>query len=121
MAKQKAQFGFLLSALGATILLAPHATAWAGERGEFGLRLGQEGLLWKIVAVSPHGPAGRAGLRVGDYVIRVNNLTMPTEEQLRRLVSNVESGETFRFVVTNSQGIAEYNLVAEKPVDGRKR
>ena len=121
MSKEKALLGFLLSALGATVLLASHAIAWAGERGVFGLRLSQEGLLWKIVAVSPHGPAERAGLRVGDYIIRVNNLMMPTEDQLRLLVSNVEPGETMRFVVTNSQGIGEYSLVADQPGEDRLR
>lgn len=89
------------------------SAVWSGERGELGLRLKHEGLAWRIVRISPDGEAARAGLQVGDVVIQINNLFLPSEDQLLHTVAGLKPGDVIEISVLDRHGAAKsYRLKA---------
>jgi S1-C subfamily serine protease len=100
------------------VLFTLSSAVWSGESGEIGLRLKHEGLGWRIIRITPESAAARAGLRVGEVVIGINNLFLPSEEQVRRTVSGLKPGDTLTVRVLDRSGEANvYELEAEPSSD----
>jgi S1-C subfamily serine protease len=72
-------------------LLSP--AAWSGEKGAIGLRLEQVGMLWRVVRTTPDGAAAKAGLQVGDEILEMNGVLLPSAEQLHRIVAGLRPGD----------------------------
>ena len=90
----------------------------SGEKGELGLRLKHEGLAWRIVGISPDGEAARAGLQVGDVVIQINNLFLPSEDQLLHTVAGLKPGNVIEVSVLDRLGaMRSYPLRARATSD----
>jgi S1-C subfamily serine protease len=103
----------LRTAIAALFVLAMLLSqARSGERGEIGLRLERQGLLWKIVAITPGGPAAKAGLRVGDAVVKVGNVHFPSEEQLRQIASALARGDVLSITILAAGRATKYQLTA---------
>jgi C-terminal processing protease CtpA/Prc len=91
-------------------------TASAAERGSIGMRLQREGLAWRIVETVPGGPADKAGLRAGEVVVQINNLFLPSEDQMMRLVAGLKNGEVLRISVINTDGFANFDVTVGPPM-----
>jgi S1-C subfamily serine protease len=85
----------------------------AGDGAELGLRLAHEGLLWKVVRITPNGGAAKAGLHVGDVIVQVNSLHFPSEEQLRQVASGLKQGDVLTVTILGPGGQAKFELKAE--------
>jgi S1-C subfamily serine protease len=94
------------------LLLNFCATASAGESGEIGMRLKQEGLAWRVVGITPEGPADRAGLRAGNVVIQINNIFLPSTDQLRRTVAGLKPGDALKITVLGPTGPVDHVIKA---------
>jgi Do/DeqQ family serine protease len=71
--------------LGLSLLpLTPNVAA------QLGLPRNEQGLV--VQAVDPNGPAGQAGIQVGDVVQQVNRQTVRTADDVRRALGKVDGG-----------------------------
>jgi S1-C subfamily serine protease len=77
---------------------------WSGEKGEIGLGLKREGLAWRVIRISRDGQAAKAGLKVGDVVVQINNLFLPSEEQLSATVAGLKPGDVVEVSVLSRLG-----------------
>lgn len=69
-----------------------------------------------IASVEPSGPAGRAGVRVGDVVTRVNGEEVTPDQTLSYLVANVAPGSAARLdVLRNGRPQTLSVTVASRP------
>jgi len=69
-----------------------------------------------ISGVTPGGPAGRAGVRAGDVVTRVNGQAVTPDQTLSYLVSNVPPGQTARLdILRNGRPTTATVTVAARP------
>ncbi len=82
------------------------------------MRLKHEGLVWRIIGISPDGDAARVGLHVGDVVIQINDLYLPSEEQLLDRVTSLKPGDVVTMSVLDRLGIVNsYSLEAKAASD----
>jgi S1-C subfamily serine protease len=56
-----------------------------------------------IVAVTPGGPAGRAGLRAGDVIRSVGDVPTPSAEALSQALATMRPGQAVKVVVVRDQ------------------
>jgi serine protease Do len=69
-----------------------------------------------ISGVTPGGPAGKAGVRGGDVVTRVNGQAVTPDQTLSYLVSNVAPGQTARLdILRNGKPTTANVTVAARP------
>jgi predicted metalloprotease with PDZ domain len=70
-------------------VLAPIGVKIEQDRpGELGFALGEKGTSLPIVSeVTPHGPADRAGMQVGDQVVSVNGIDIGSKSASEVLAS----------------------------------
>ncbi|MEH3158954.1 MAG: Do family serine endopeptidase [Sphingomonas taxi] len=75
-----------------------------------------------IARVEPNGPAGKAGLRAGDVVTRINGQQVTPDQTLTRLVSNLQPGTTAKFeVLRGGQPVTLNIAVATRPSNDQLR
>ena len=83
------------------------------QKGKIGLRLEQVGMLWRVVAITPAGAAAKAGVQVGDDIVAINGLLMPSTDQLRQIVAGLRPGEVVTLKLFDLRGPAKvYRLEA---------
>jgi S1-C subfamily serine protease len=87
--------------------------AWSGEKGELGLRLQPAGLAWRVVGISPHSAAAKAGLQIGDIVIQIDNLFLPSADQLRRIIAGLKQGDLIKISTLGPDGPVDHLIRAE--------
>ncbi|WKT82444.1 trypsin-like peptidase domain-containing protein [Thermosynechococcus sp. PP45] len=47
-----------------------------------------------IVGIAPNSPAAKAGLQVGDWIAKINDLNQPTPQQVQSVVEQTKLGQT---------------------------
>ncbi|MBB4155191.1 serine protease Do [Sphingomonas jinjuensis] len=69
-----------------------------------------------ISGVTPDGPAGKAGVRAGDVVIRVNGQAVTPDQTLSRLIATVPPGSTARLdILRNGKPVTANINVVTRP------
>ncbi len=58
----------------------------------------------QITAVAPDSPAAQAGLKAGDWVMRVNRLPVRSERSFALIMSTLRAGQTIRLEIYRSAG-----------------
>lgn len=53
----------------------------------------------EIIMVDHDGPAGKAGLRVRDVILRLNGALVDSEDQLRKLLHDLQPGRTIQMTI----------------------
>jgi S1-C subfamily serine protease len=110
----------LIARTAVLLLLLNFCAASAGERGEIGMRLQQQGLAWRVVEITPNGAADNAGLQTGAVVIQINNLFLPSAEQLQRMVAGLKPGEVVKVSIIGPDGPVDHFLKAEPDGGGTR-
>jgi serine peptidase DegS len=95
--------------------LGVHASRIApGDGPNLGLENGQRGVL--LSAVLPHGPASRAGLRVGDVVLSLDDQPVASPEEALNHVARLAPGSLIRVRASREGVPIEVEArVAERP------
>ena len=71
---------------------------------------------YSIQAILEDGPAARAGLKIGDRILKINNIDVTTLEGRKLSISyGVSVGEKRTFTVLQDGSEKEVELVAEEP------
>jgi len=71
---------------------------------------------YSIQAILEDGPAARAGLKIGDWVLKINNIEVNTFIRERRsMFYGISVGEKWTFTVLQDGSEKEVELVAEEP------
>ena len=69
-----------------------------------------------VASVEPSGPAAKAGMKVGDVVMRVNGQAVTPDQTLSYLIAAVPPGSTARFdVIRDSKPLTLTATVANRP------
>ncbi|MGK9232754.1 Do family serine endopeptidase [Inquilinus limosus] len=74
-----------------------------------------------INGVDPKGPAGRAGLKVGDVVTAVDGHAVDDPESLRFRLATLDLGATAKLTVRRGRDTAELSLPVEAPPEDPPR
>jgi membrane-associated protease RseP (regulator of RpoE activity) len=90
------------------------------DRAIIGVVLGKNDKEVLINAVTPGGPAARAGLRNGDVIVAINGKTVPAgdgeaaREQARDLLSDLKQDDKLTIAYRRGNQRAEVELIAER-------
>ena len=84
------------------------------------LRLGLERLQGALVEyVHPRGPAEVAGLKVGDIILKFDNVTIQNENHLINLVGSLPVGQRSKLTVWRDRRIRAAEIVIQRWEDSQ--
>jgi hypothetical protein len=100
--------GGVMEALGA--LMGRKPIPDMSLRGFLGLTLAEGGEFPTVTAVLENGPAGKAGIKVGDRVTKVQGRTVTGIDDVNRYASKATAGEEIKFTVQRDKDTREITL-----------
>jgi acetyl esterase/lipase len=89
-------------------LLVGFQDAAPKKRGFLGAQVEQDGAVLKVVRVIPNGPAEKAGLVVGDQILKLDGAAVTTVQAFVKSMQERGAGGEFKFQV--SRGTREYEV-----------
>ena len=104
---------FLLAACTASEM-APPAALDSVVPGSIGMTVRREPAGVVVTGVASHGPAARAGVHVGDIVLRYNGEALVDARQFYRLVVDSRPRSVIRLKLLQSHGIREIQVPVEQ-------
>lgn len=98
---------------------APRVFANLGDRPVIGVVMGKESAEGiELVAVSPGGPAEKAGLRAGDLMVKIGGMDLTGREAgakaaVFEMMETTKAGDEIEIVVDRGDEVRAYGVVAE--------
>ena len=104
---------FVLAACTASEV-APPAALDSVVPGSIGMTVRSEPAGVVVTGIASHGPAARAGVRVGDILLRYNGEAVVNARQFYRLVVDSRPRSVIRLELLQSSGIRELAVPVEQ-------
>lgn len=93
--------------------LVVHPRAYVGANGVDGTPG------YRITSVEKNSPASKAGLKVGDIVLKVDLRDIPVSASFRRWVAEAEPGEMLKLEIKRGDQLLKLNVTVEDPRGSR--